>query len=122
MGYTIQSEIVVSDEMIETIIEMGGYGIAYWAWSLDVDYTTRSVHITDGYETDPSTGELRVFVATFEEIAQALAVVASSKSPVAYWLSEYAMAALQQDDPGHIDSQLADVVLQLAAIGEVIYG
>lgn len=106
--------------MVETLIEMSGYGITYWASTArwDVDEKT--------YEVVPQAEFAEDYPAKtldYKRIAWALGKI--GYDPLTQVNSEirgYATSAISQDDPGEIDATLADVVIQVAMFDEIVFG
>lgn len=114
VSVTLNYSIPAQD--IETLVEMAGYGIKYWAVDAEDTGTSFIVWYED-VEGDPSTIQKRT--ATYEELAHKLADFAANGHG---YVSEYARAYFRDMDAGEIDGELADVIVQLAIFGEVIYG
>ena len=109
---------------IECIIDMAGYAIGYWATQgvHDSDALTYTVTPDPGYATT----EGEQYVLTYAEIAKTLLDIATGEYEVGY-PREYAeqyLATLFEGDPdaGYFDSEIADVVIQVACYKEVIFG
>ena len=109
----------VPDGDIEVLIEMAGYGIGYWAMSAVVDDEARTYTVTD--EDGP-------YVVYYDDLARVLVEVALGEHEVGY-PREYAINYLQELEgegskyaAGEIDSDLADAIVQIAALGEIVYG
>lgn len=114
---TVKYEI--PDEVIDVIIDMAGYGIAYWATSAARFPEARKykVYVAEDDET---------FTVSYNELAEALVQVATRDS--GSYVDSYARQTLMEIQDGEefpggdIDADLADVIVQLAIYGEVIYG
>lgn len=109
----------IPDSVIEVVIEMAGYGIAYWADEAQYDTEARKykVHVAEDDEW---------WTLSYEEIAQALVLVGTRNS--GNYVDKYVRETLRELEDGEqypggdIDSHAADVIIQLAIYGEVIYG
>jgi len=121
VNVTTTTTLNVSDEDIETIIEMAGFGIAYWASAATVDSEARTYTVI---EQDADTAHS----ITYDRLANVIIEIATGQHQVGYTRA-YAENYLRElRDPetaeyagGHIDSDLADVIVQIAALGEVTY-
>ena len=111
-----QVKLEISDDMIEVLIDMAGYGIGYWSDLGEIDDKARTYTVRD---TEDVGGR---HTLTYEQLAEALVKVANRDVQVASYIVNYATNAIRDDDPGYIDSELADVVVQVAAFGEIVYG
>jgi hypothetical protein len=116
----------IPDEDVETVIEMAGYGMVGWALRGENDSEKRTYTVT----LDPTAAEEAdkplEFTLTYDQIAQTLADVAFKK-PLdglsdSAAVRDYAVDYFAELDAGEIDADLGDVVIQLAAFGELIFG
>lgn len=106
----------VTDDDMATLVEMAGFGIAFWAYNAQWDDDTYTVWYED-IEGDPTTMTKRS--ASGQELADALAYIAQESNG---YVGDYARSYLREGDAGHIDSELADAVVQQALFGRQIYG
>lgn len=108
------SDIKALEEMndMDYLIDAAGYGIDYWCSRAVVGKGTYDV-------TEDDSGE--VFHLTHAKIRQALKDVALGKAKVN---DTFQMAAIMavRDEEEAVDSELADIVIQFACFGEVVYG
>jgi hypothetical protein len=122
--------IQVSDESLECLIDMAGYGIAYWASAAEYDNEARTYTVTENEE-----GEYEKHVITYDKIIEAFWKAANPGAEIEGWSKgtstrKYALDAVIDGiregngdiEAGHIDADLADNIIQLAAFGEVQYG
>lgn len=121
---TVKVIVEVTTEMVQTTIEMGGYGIAYWCKSAHHDEEAQTYTI-EAY-VDPDGGpETASYVLTYLSIAQWIERLYTNDQqeiPNVHWVGKHYRDYLIGMDPGNMDSDLADCVIQLAALGEVRYG
>ena len=103
----------IPQEDIDTLIDMAGYGINYWARTAEVDEHTYTVQWDDDLE------QPRKAVVSHQSLADALVWVATNHFG---YVGDYARDYFKEEDAGNIDGDLADVVVQIAIFGEVIYG
>lgn len=108
----------IPDSDIEVLLEMAGYGIAYWASKLMIN--GRDVTVTD-LEEGGHSGDTDTYHTNYTALAQALVDIGTGALDSGY--AEYARDYLNNDlDAGYIDSDIADHVVQYALFGELIYG
>lgn len=123
--------ITISKDSLDCILEMAGYGIGYWALRATVDQEARTYTIIP--DEHPTDEERTPIVVPFDKIIGAFWVIADLNTEVKYlpgYVRGYALKAVadgfedgQGDiDAGHVDSDLADAIIQVAAFGEVVYG
>lgn len=120
VSVTVNVEIPHGD--IETLIDMAGYGVSYWANTAHDDGERYQVWYNE-IEGDSSTEQTRT--ATYEELANALVeFAATGRGYVAEYAKQYLAERLAGDEyaAGNIDSELADVIVQKVLFGQVIYG
>lgn len=110
----------VPDSDIDVLLEMAGYGIAYWASSLGV--VGRNVTIVDAEDDD------EIFSTNYTALAQALVDIGAGKLGSGYgqYARNYLKDLLDSEDKeyaaGNIDSDLADHVVQYALFNKLVYG
>lgn len=111
--YNIEVKVThtVTEDDIDTLVEMAGYGISYWA---------RSAAFADGEFTVYDAEDEVEHSCTAEELAEALVKIAVGEFQSGY--QEYAADYLRHQDAGYIDADLADHVVQYAMLGDVMYG
>lgn len=106
MEFTIEMKIAVSEETIEDIIEMAGYGISYWARRGIVDDNIYTV--VDEYGSK--------FELTYDDIVNGIKLyVENGNEP-------YNILDGNEIDSAEIDAEVADMIIQYACFGEIIYG
>lgn len=109
-SHDVTVTVTVTEEMIESIIEMAGYGIAYWASAAKWDAEARTYTVTEDSDEDAQPPR----VLTYDDLSEALGVAAKQ--------SGYAANALLHGDAGEIDALVGDVVVQIAMFDKVVYG
>ena len=103
-------ELVVTEEDIDEIIDMAGYGIGYWA--------ERAIVGDDYYKVVDEDGVCHTL--TYGDICEGINQYITDGN-IPYDIVEfngYNMCL----DTGMIDSYIADMIIQYACFGEVIYG
>jgi hypothetical protein len=110
---TVRHEL--DDEWMGTLVEMAGYGIAYWA--------KRASHGAETYKVwwDDS-GEHSKMVS-YGAVARAVQrILDVDDTRLHIGPAARAMVAAAVLDPGDIDAVVADLVIQVADLGKVVYG
>lgn len=97
------------------IVDTAGYGIGYWADTAEVDdelytYTVHENEVDD------------VFTVTKPDLERAWALIVNRKVTLNDTIRGYFDASTNENDLGHIDATCADVLVQVAIFGEVVYG
>lgn len=115
----------LTDQNMLDILDTAGYGIAYWASKATVDKEARTYTVWwyDGDDYPASQ------VVTFDELTEAFNKLLMNDEPRLvgsyvhkYFLYAYADRDVNGIDAGHIDAEAADVLVQVAMFGEVIFG
>jgi hypothetical protein len=114
--------VSISDQTLIDMLDAAGYGIGYWASSMEVDEEGKKVKVT---EHDESVHEF-----DFDRVRWAFGQLAQPRQQhVNKQLWGYFMAAVaecdektREIDAGYIDSDAGDCLVQLAALGEIVYG
>jgi hypothetical protein len=119
----------VPDEDIHVVIEMAGYGIAYWAQSLGVLPGGR-VTIIDREADSLDGGSPAEYHILYSGLAEALVKIGTGEFESAYhrYAANYLVelndpqAGVREYASGNIDADLADHVVQYAVFGKIVYG
>lgn len=117
----------ISQESLDSIIEMAGYGMAYWAREATQDDEARTYTIIEDDDGEPATHVLSYekIVETFWTIADCWQQLRINGTIRAYFynaVSEGLQDGKGDIDAGHIDADAADVLMQFACFGEIVYG
>ena len=121
MTQTLTIEYTLSDEELDGILEMAGYGCNYWADKLD--YKT-----VDGklVATIHDAEEESEFDFTKDCLERAIVKIASAKTVKEVGLSDDRRAMVYEyilnPENNVCDADMADWFVQTAVHGEVIYG
>lgn len=115
-AYTINLSYEVTTEMIDAIIE----GSLFGSWNFD-----RKQMQTPGYNrywlvTDLEDAAIKDKAVTESRISGSIEKVLKEYGSTR--AAEYLRNALRDNDAGHIDAEAADVVWQVACLGDIIYG
>jgi hypothetical protein len=131
MSIEITIRTTVDSDWIDTLIDMAGYGITYWAESAHWNGKVYAITVQSEF-VGPSgwhgeNGEplmvAREYVLTPEALASAVADIARGELTASY-IAEYARKALLDTEDGacDIDSELADCAVQVACFGRLYFG
>ena len=104
----------------ESIVDMAGHGIGYWAHTLVIDNTGTDGSYVSYSVTDSGEGE-RTFVLTREMVEQA-ALDLHVKQPLNNYYQDAIRQLVVNNDSYNVGSDIADAIIQYACFGEVIYG
>lgn len=123
---TMEFDLDIGDESMDCLIEMAGYGIAYWASTATQDEDARTYEVVD---------EEGVHRLTYDRIKEAFWRIANPGAKIKglhqnHYTRGYALNAIRDGleagngdiEAGHIGADLADIVIQVAIWDEVIYG
>ena len=106
MEFTIEMKINVTEEVIETVIELADYGISYWAYKAVAKDKTYTVFEEEGDK----------HVLTHEDIMQGVKMyIENGNKP-------YNILDGNEIDECQIDAEVADMIIQYACFGEIVYG
>ena len=100
----------ITNEMVESIIDCANYGTDYWA--RDLKHNGNNVRVLPHDEDTYSEGEI------VEGIQRAL----NPNFKINPQLRGEIYNAIVSNDPGAIDPDCADVIIQAAVFGEIVYG
>lgn len=119
-AYNLELTVTVTDELIESVIEMAGYGISYWASAAHWDQEARTYRVT-GQPDVIDEGEQETKTLKYGHIAVALQQVLRDRL-IAGTYMDYLRRAVFDNDGGEIDAALGDAIIQVAFFGEVRCG
>ena len=113
---TIELALDVSDEVIEDIIDGADYAIGYWAENADHNQQNKTYTF---WETEEGV-EHKV---SYQDIIDALSKIARGdvrvrtdiRDAIVVDLVDYSRAC-------RMDAEVYDVVIQVAALGDIVYG
>jgi len=100
----------------ECLVDTAGYSIGYWASAAVVDSEAHTYTVTDG-----ETGEIKTLTAD-QLLSAMLRLAYDENANVTDSIAKYAREALTTGDYGDVDGEVADMVVQIAMHGEVVYG
>jgi hypothetical protein len=117
--------IEVPDQDIEDLIDAGGYGIGYWCARAEIDEEKKTYTISPDAEAIDG-GFKPTYKLTYAKLAEVLVDIAIGKYEVGFprkYAQEWLVATIAgEGDGGYLDSDIADVVIQIACFGEVVFG
>ena len=124
--YKATITVELDDSFMETLVDMAGYGIAYWAQEIYLH--TQPETVSGVITVTPHEEFIDEFPAKtldYRTLAWALQEIAKGGIVNSY-LTEYARNVLLgengEPDAGNIDSELADVVVQYAMFQKIVFG
>lgn len=114
----------ISDEMIDAIFDAAFYsGIQYWCPKADPVKTNALTSSATLFEDEEETGKNMIeHQIDGPKIIAAMKHIIEGETPVRIDIRDYILNAVIDTDAGHIDSECADVIFQIACFGEVKYG
>lgn len=130
---TVTVSAPITDEMVDIVLVTafdGNYGSChYWAdlnrierYSNGVEWW-KQVTFTDALERDEGNGDTKTYTVNAEQIVTAMQKFLDANSHMANdTITGYIRRAVMENDPGMIDGDAADCIIQVAAFGEVVYG
>lgn len=117
----------ISKDSLDCIIEQAGYGIAYWAVSATQDDDAKTYTIKENEE-----GEFKVHTLSYVKLEDTFWMIADSWQTLGLnsTIRSYFFKAVSDGiddgkgdiDAGHMDADAADVLMQFACFGELVYG
>ncbi|WP_144721207.1 hypothetical protein [Cellulosimicrobium sp. TH-20] len=114
--------VEITEEHVENIVSTAGYGIAYWAKSLPSERwhpgdALAFIEVGDGDEDVEHHLDADAIRQTWAEIA-----AGDHDDKMAAYIRGYFRTALETNEPDDLDSEAVDVLVQIAALGKVVYG
>ena len=134
---TIAMTLPITEAMVDCILVGafdGSYGACYyWAElnnviikkpeTLDGFDCWQEVKITDVVERDEGSGDENVYTINATNITEAIQKFLDENQHMANnTITGYIRRAVQENDPGMIDADAADCIVQVAAFGSLLYG
>ena len=134
---TIAMTLPITEAMVDCILVGafdGSYGACYyWAELNNVIIKKpetqdgfdcwQEVKITDVVERDEGSGDENVYTINATNITEAIQKFLDENQHMANnTITGYSRRAVQENDPGMIDADAADCIVQVAAFGSLLYG
>ena len=121
MTYTITTTATLDLEFFADVIETAGDSIGYWAHKGNHDTKHENYTVNfDGSDFDDERLALGVKTISYQDITDAIQSIISGNAGCGNWIIEQARDALNGEPT--LDGDLADVIIQLAVFGEIVYG
>ena len=109
--------IRLTDQNVVDLLDCAGYGVRYWAASATVDEEAKTYRVVSGIGVDMADGtEITEKTLTFDEICDAFNTLAHAGR-----LPDWQMREIADGDLG-FDSEVADMTVQQAMFGEIVFG
>lgn len=107
MLLTIETKINVTEEDIENIIDMAGYGISYWCDKAVIKEDSYKVHDDE---------EDKWYTLSYEDILKGVGkYIENGNKPYDILDGNGGI------DAGMIDAEVADMIIQYCCFGQIIY-
>jgi hypothetical protein len=107
------------DSIITTAVEGG---TNYWAYCMEYEWEgveQTSAKLVEMEDYDENESDATVFTITRDSVINALQKILDEDR---FYVSDYIMQAVKENDAGYIDANDADYIVQVACYGEVVYG
>lgn len=120
--------LAITDESLDCIIEQAGYGIGYWAIQAVYDPAERTYKVLDSDDQQEYVLSYEKIIESFWDLANfAKQIEGTSQNG---YVRKYIYSAVVDGivdgkgdiDAGHIDAAAADMIIQHACFGRIIYG
>jgi hypothetical protein len=116
--------MAVSDEALQDILDTAGYGIAYWCSSATNDPNAKTYSMLEREDEEEE------HVVTYDKLHETFWRIVAGEFSMAGYVRKYFLDAVvdgfaedsEDIDAGHIDGAAADVLVQCAAFGEIVFG
>lgn len=121
-------------DILTIAVESNGYALWYWEGfnmvNIDRDADLNVESITFNVEHFARRGDAidhqtATYTITADDILDALERIMSDEIGryfIAGYIMDYIRPAVMEDDAGYIDAEAADVIIQVAAFDEVVFG
>lgn len=106
----------LTDENVTDLLDCAGTGIGYWAQSATVDEEAKTYYVQSSEAVEVAGEEITEKTITFDEIRAAFSTLAKEDR-----LPDWQMREIADGDLA-FDSMVADITVQQAMFGEIIFG
>ena len=113
MFLKVNLNLIVIEEDIECIIEMAGYGIGYWC--------SAAIEKDNGYDVYEDE-EGKWHKLSYEDIIKGIELYTKNRNKPYNIIFMDEKTGLLYIETGNIDAEVADMIIQYACFGEIIYG
>lgn len=111
-----------TDEQAQEVIDSAAYGMTYWARSAEPEDWAGGGDLVFYETSDYEDEEDVLHRVTYAQIKRAFYKVHRGFVRTSSDLHDQFNEAVREGEPGLIDSACADIVVQVAIYGEVVYG
>lgn len=117
----------ITVEMLDSVLIGafdGGYGASYY-WAEVEEIRVNGEHWTEVLIREGDGGgdeDGKVYTINAENIIPAIQRFLTDDPPANKQITGYIRQAVQENDPGMIDADAADCIVQIAAFGQLVYG
>ncbi|AAQ63333.1 hypothetical protein Nazgul32 [Burkholderia phage BcepNazgul] len=119
----ITLSIQVSRQLCEDTMDAAAHGVEYWAHAFEHPGCGPETLNYAIEEDEPSSGETpKNFVISPEAIVKGIQAIMHPAFSVRADIRGTLFSALVEDDASNIDIEIADIIVQAAMFGEIIYG
>ena len=118
-------KVPVAPEFLSDILETALYGgIDYWCANVKVHKTKISAdtRLVTGIEVLPDEDAAEYLHVTYQSMVEAIQKLCENRVQVNDQIRQAIYAAVTENDAGQIDATAADVIVQVAAFDEIVYG
>jgi hypothetical protein len=113
---TVTIDCTLPAEEYEGILDTAGYVISYWACQASIEPKAENSDEVIYRVTEDETGT--EYVLDKSKVERAIAKIIMDRQ----WASDPLKNAILDQEYGEIDGDLADIIIQTACFGEVVYG
>lgn len=120
---TIQQDVIVTNNDLDDILETAGYGIGYWATSMDVseDITKGGTVVIELDEPIEDGGQTEYEMKKEDLLKGIRMYLQDPQKPYnILWFND--KTCKTELETGNVDSVVADMIVQYALFDEVVFG
>ncbi len=110
---------IITKEQFLDLVDTAGYSIGYWADRAEVHWGSAADAKYSVWEDDDDNTRHDITPGMVE---RAMVDIYTGKVPVGRGILDSVTSAIMQEEYGDVDGDAADVIIQVAAFGEVVYG
>lgn len=109
--------IITEDQFLD-LVDTAGYAIGYWADRAEVHWGTADKKYSVWEDDEDNTRH----DITPGMVERAMVDIYTGKIAVGKGILDSVTSAIMEEEYGEVDGDAADVIIQVAAFGEIIYG
>ena len=120
---TIQQDVIVTGQDMEDILDTAGYGIGYWAVHMDLaEDITKGGTVRIELDEPIEDGAPTEYEMKKEDLLRGIRMYLQdpNKPYDILWFNE--KTCRTELETGNVDSVVADMIVQYALFGEVVFG